>query len=38
MLGEGVGQAFGEFQVGEVITICDHLGLFAGIQPENKIL
>jgi hypothetical protein len=29
VLGDGAGQALGESQVDEVITICDHFGLFA---------
>ncbi len=38
MLRVGIRQAFGEFQPGQVITICDHLQFLPGIKLENEIL
>jgi hypothetical protein len=37
MFGEGVGQPRRELEVGEVVTICDHLLFLAGVDLKHKI-
>jgi hypothetical protein len=38
VLGEGVGQRLGELQLGEVVAICDHLGLLGRGELKHEVL